>query len=87
MQGQSIHKIEICIQDNGCGITSPIQAKIFDPFFTTKPVGQGTGMGLAVSYQIITEHHRGDLFYRSPSPDLTEFVIQLPIKQTTKTIV
>lgn len=79
-------KIEICIQDNGCGIKPSIQEKIFDPFFTTKPVGQGMGMGLAISYQIITEHHHGDLFYRSPSPDLTEFVIQLPIEQTAQTI-
>ncbi len=77
----------IKIADNGPGIPSEIQGKIFEMFFTTKGVGKGTGIGLAISYQIITEKHGGKLNLRSPcvdstSTDLdkgTEFEILLPL--------
>ncbi|WP_341733190.1 PAS domain S-box protein [Microcoleus sp. EPA2] len=69
----------ISIQDNGCGMTPQVQEKIFNPFFTTKPVGKGTGMGLATSYQIVTENHRGNLRCISLPGEGTEFVISLPI--------
>lgn len=73
--------IKISIIDNGCGIPEEIQKRIFDPFFTTKPVGKGTGMGMSISYQIITEKHGGKLECFSRIGYGTEFVIQLPVKQ------
>jgi signal transduction histidine kinase len=51
--------VQISIRDNGNGMPENIQSKIFDPFFTTKPIGKGTGMGMAISYQLITEKHGG----------------------------
>lgn len=71
--------VNILIRDNGCGMSPEVQAKIFDPFFTTKPVGKGTGMGLAISYQIITENHQGSLGCVSTLGEGTELAIALPI--------
>lgn len=71
----------ISIADNGTGIPKDIQQQIFNPFFTTKPVGKGTGMGMSISYQIITEKHGGKLECYSNPGEGTEFVIQIPIKQ------
>jgi two-component system NtrC family sensor kinase len=73
--------VGIAIADNGDGIPEPIQPQIFNPFFTTKPVGKGTGMGLSISYQIITEKHHGKLECFSTPGQGTEFVIQIPIRQ------
>lgn len=72
----------ILIQDNGAGIPEAIQSRIFDPFFTTKPVGQGTGMGLAISYQVVTERHRGRLYCLSNPDRGTKFVIAIPIARS-----
>lgn len=74
--------VEIAISDNGCGIPEDVRSRIFDPFFTTKPVGQGTGMGMSISYQIITQNHRGKLECFSTLGQGTDFVIQIPIRQT-----
>ncbi|BAU12470.1 response regulator receiver sensor signal transduction histidine kinase [Leptolyngbya sp. NIES-3755] len=74
--------VEIRITDNGVGIPEAILEQIFDPFFTTKPIGQGTGMGLAIAYQIVSQTHQGKLFCSS-SPEKTEFVIQIPVCQYT----
>ena len=74
-------RAEIRIRDNGSGIPEAIKQKIFDPFFTTKPVGSGTGMGLAICYQIITDRHQGTLSCSSQSGEGTEFVIEIPLKQ------
>ncbi len=71
--------IAIRIADNGVGIPPEAQAKIFDNFFTTKSVGKGTGMGLAISYQIITEKHQGQLKFHSTRGIGTEFEILLPV--------
>ncbi|MFP4103063.1 ATP-binding protein [Coleofasciculus sp.] len=71
--------VEITIQDTGSGIPPDIKPKIFDPFFTTKPVGKGTGMGLAISYQII-EKHKGKIKVISELNQGSEFVVSLPIK-------
>ncbi|MEA5574476.1 sensor histidine kinase [Calothrix sp. UHCC 0171] len=73
--------IEIAIADNGIGIPETIQQQIFNPFFTTKPVGKGTGMGMSISYQIITEKHGGKLECFSIPNQGTEFVIKIPIRQ------
>ena len=72
--------IRIAIADSGLGIPAEIQPKIFDPFFTTKPVGRGTGMGLSISHQIVTERHGGTLTCHSTPGQGTEFVIMLPIR-------
>ncbi|MDM9382800.1 response regulator [Chlorogloeopsis sp. ULAP01] len=74
-------RVIICIADNGPGMTKEVKQKIFDPFFTTKPVGIGTGMGLAISYQIVTEKHRGSLHCVSQPGQGTEFAIVIPAKQ------
>ncbi len=71
--------VEIAIADNGSGIPEEIQMQIFNPFFTTKPVGKGTGMGMAISYQIIAEKHRGKLMFSSTAEAGTEFIIQIPL--------
>ncbi|QLE39757.1 HAMP domain-containing protein [Nostoc sp. C052] len=71
--------VEIAIADNGVGISQEFQQRIFDPFFTTKPVGKGTGMGMSISYQIITEKHGGKLECFSTAGQGTEFIIQIPL--------
>jgi signal transduction histidine kinase len=71
--------IQIRIKDNGNGIPSSIQNKIFQPFFTTKPTGQGTGLGLSLSYDIITKGHDGSLELETNEGLGTEFIITLPI--------
>ncbi|QKQ73410.1 hypothetical protein FBB35_08685 [Nostoc sp. TCL240-02] len=53
------NQVTIRIADNGEGIEESVQKRLFDPFFTTKPVGKGTGMGLSISYQIVTQRHGG----------------------------
>ncbi len=73
--------IGISIADNGCGMNEEIRQKIFDPFFTTKPVGQGTGLGLSTSYEIIVEKHGGELKCVSTPGQGTEFVIKIPIQR------
>jgi signal transduction histidine kinase len=73
---------EIAIADNGQGIPPSIQHQIFDPFFTTKAIGQGTGMGLAIAYQTITEQHGGQLDCSSTVGEGTTFRIRLPIRQS-----
>jgi len=71
--------IRIVITDNGPGIDHAIQPKIFDPFFTTKAVGQGTGLGLTVSYQTVVNQHRGRLTVCSEPGLGAEFMIELPL--------
>ncbi|MEM8638172.1 MAG: ATP-binding protein [Cyanobacteria bacterium P01_G01_bin.54] len=73
------HCIQITITDNGMGIPETARSRLFEPFFTTKPVGKGTGMGLAISYQIITERHQGRLDFHSEVGQGTTFVIELPL--------
>jgi len=71
-------RVLILIEDNGKGIAAENLARIFDPFFTTKPVGQGTGMGLAISHQIIEQH--GGVIRATSKPDVgTRFLIVLPV--------
>ncbi|HEX5002952.1 MAG TPA: ATP-binding protein, partial [Bacteroidia bacterium] len=69
----------VTIRDNGTGIPKTILSKIFDPFFTTKPAGQGTGLGLSLSYDIIVNGHNGSVSVNSEENVFTEFVISLPV--------
>ena len=77
----SSEKVAVSIQDNGSGMAPDIQDRIFNPFFTTKPVGIGTGMGLSISYKIITEDHQGQIHCTSVVGEGTEFLIELPCRQ------
>ena len=70
--------IEISVKDNGNGIPDKIKEKIFQPFFTTKPTGQGTGLGLSLSYDII-KAHQGTLNIKNTPGAGAEFIIILPI--------
>ncbi|NES96256.1 MAG: HAMP domain-containing protein [Desertifilum sp. SIO1I2] len=72
---------KIMIADNGLGMSQPVRSRIFDPFFTTKPIGKGTGLGLPISYQIVTEKHNGKLECDSTPQKGTQFVIHIPIRQ------
>lgn len=74
------NQIIIKIKDNGTGMPESVKEKIFQPFFTTKPTGEGTGLGLSLSYDIITKGHNGTLEVNSTEGEGTEFVISLPIK-------
>jgi PAS domain S-box-containing protein len=74
------NRVSIVIQDNGIGMNASVQEKLFNPFFTTKAIGQGTGMGLSTSYQIITKNHQGTLRFSSTEGVGTEFAIELPLK-------
>jgi len=67
------------IEDNGPGMKEEVRRHIFEPFFTTKEVGEGTGLGLSVSYFIITEHHSGTIEVDSSPGQGTRFVIRLPL--------
>ncbi|WP_020594821.1 sensor histidine kinase [Spirosoma panaciterrae] len=70
---------ELRIKDNGTGIPQAIRAKIFQPFFTTKPTGEGTGLGLSLSYDIITKGHGGTMTVESQEGLGTEFIVRLPV--------
>jgi two-component system, NtrC family, sensor kinase len=72
------NKIEIRIKDNGNGIPEQVLNKIFQPFFTTKPTGQGTGLGLSLSYDIVTKQHDGTIKAESREGEYAEFIIVLP---------
>ncbi|MEH2405387.1 PAS domain S-box protein, partial [Nostoc sp.] len=84
-QLQEPNQVTIRIIDNGLGISEDIKKQLFDPFFTTKPIGKGTGMGLAISYQIITERHGGSLECISQPGQGAEFLIKIPMIQNTST--
>ena len=72
--------VQIQISDTGLGIDDAIRSRIFDPFFTTKPIGQGTGLGLSTSYQIIQAQHGGRIYQRKISGE-TVFSIEIPRRQ------
>ncbi|MEH2335140.1 PAS domain S-box protein [Nostoc sp.] len=80
-QLQEPNQVTIRIIDNGLGIPEDFKKLLFDPFFTTKPIGKGTGMGLAISYQIITERHGGSLECISQPGQGAEFLIKIPLIQ------
>ena len=71
--------IKISVSDNGGGIPEKVKEKIFQPFFTTKPTGQGTGLGLSMSYDIVTKGHAGELTLETSNGEGTTFFINLPV--------
>ena len=73
--------VKIEIGDNGPGMDKETRARIFEPFFTTKDVGAGTGLGLAVAYMIIANHHGGTLAVESAPGDGARFIIRLPVER------
>ncbi|MEP0131835.1 MAG: ATP-binding protein [Eudoraea sp.] len=77
-------KVIVTVQDNGNGIPDSVKKKIFQPFFTTKPVGQGTGLGLSMSYDIVTKGHGGVLKAASKEREGTTFTVVLPITKENK---
>ena len=70
--------VEICIWDNGGGIPKQVRDRIFEPFFTTKPTGEGTGLGLSLSYEIVTQGHGGQMEVQCQEGESTEFRLLLP---------
>jgi two-component system, NtrC family, sensor kinase len=76
-------QVEIRVRDNGNGISEAVRDRIFEPFFTTKPAGEGTGLGLSLSYDIVVKQHGGQLTVDSRAGDFTEFRIILPRTMAT----
>lgn len=70
--------VEIRLSDNGGGIPDEVREKIFEPFFTTKPTGQGTGLELSISHDIIVQEHKGEIRVETEDGEFTEFVVRLP---------
>ena len=70
--------VEIRIRDNGTGIHPEVREKIFNPFFTTKPTGEGTGLGLSMTHDIIVKQHGGTIDVETKIGEFTEFIITLP---------
>jgi two-component system NtrC family sensor kinase len=71
-------RVEIRIRDNGCGIAPDVKAKMFNPFFTTKPPGEGTGLGLSLSHDIVVKQHAGSIEVDTQPGEFTEFRVVLP---------
>ncbi|MDJ0393222.1 ATP-binding protein [Rhodococcus sp. G-MC3] len=72
-------QVQIEIGDTGPGVSDAIKSRIFEPFFTTKPVGEGTGLGLDISWRIVVKKHQGDLNVES-EPGNTRFIVRLPVE-------
>ncbi|WP_420319132.1 sensor histidine kinase [Ekhidna sp.] len=80
---KTAESIQITVSDNGPGIPDNIRDKIFQPFFTTKATGEGTGLGLSMSYDIVTKGHDGEILFESIPMSGTSFVIKIPVKGNT----
>jgi signal transduction histidine kinase len=80
-RGHAEH-VEIRIRDNGVGIPPDVREKVFIPFFTTKPAGEGTGLGLSMSHDIIVKQHGGTIELDTEPGAFTEFTIRLPRKRS-----
>jgi histidine kinase len=70
--------IEIRVRDNGVGMSPEVRARIFEPFFTTRPAGEGTGLGLSLSHDIVVQGHQGELLVESTRGQFTEVILRLP---------
>jgi signal transduction histidine kinase len=73
-----LEKVEVRIKDNGNGVPVDARDKLFNPFFTTKPAGEGTGLGLSLSYDIVVKEHGGEIKFETEAGEYTEFIISLP---------
>lgn len=73
--------VRVEIEDNGTGLSDAVRKRIFEPFFTTKPIGSGTGLGLSVSYFIVTEHHGGSMRVETIPGRMTNFIMHFPAGQ------
>ena len=71
-------RVEIRIRDNGSGIPPEVKAQMFNPFFTTKPAGEGTGLGLSLSHDIVVKQHGGTIEVDTEPGAFTEFIVTLP---------
>lgn len=80
---QQDESVQIMLSDNGCGMGEEVSRRIFEPFYTTKDIGVGTGLGLSVSYFIITTHHKGSMSVASTPGRGSEFTISLPLSAET----
>lgn len=80
------NEVELIFHDTGIGIPESIIAKVFDPFFTTKEVGKGTGQGLAICHDVITQKHHGSLQVTSNEREGTTFVVKLPITSQSEEV-
>jgi PAS domain S-box-containing protein len=78
---------EIQVEDNGVGMSESVRKRTFEPFFTTKEIGQGTGLGLSVSYFIITNNHKGQMEVQSTPGQGTCFTLRLPLTSTPASLV
>jgi two-component system NtrC family sensor kinase len=74
--------VEIRVRDNGTGMPGHVREKVFQPFFTTKPAGEGTGLGLSLSHDIVTKGHGGTISVDSQEGEGSEFIVTLPVGQT-----
>jgi signal transduction histidine kinase len=72
-------QVFVVVKDNGDGISESIKDKIMQPFFTTKPTGEGTGLGLSMSYDIVVKGHGGDINVETKGGEYTEFIVALPL--------
>jgi signal transduction histidine kinase len=71
-------RVEVRVRDNGIGIPEAVRARIFEPFFTTKPAGEGTGLGLSLSHDIVVKQHGGTIQVATEPGHFTEFIVTLP---------
>jgi signal transduction histidine kinase len=76
-------RVRVEVGDTGPGVPEKLRQRIFEPFFTTKPVGQGTGLGLDISYRIVVGRHGGDLTVESQPGD-TRFIVRLPLTERSQ---
>jgi signal transduction histidine kinase len=74
--------VEIRVRDNGIGIPPAVREKMFNPFFTTKPAGEGTGLGLSMTHDIIVKQHGGKIDVDTRLGEFTEFIVTLPRNRT-----
>ena len=75
--------VRVEVEDNGTGLSDVVRKRIFEPFFTTKPQGAGTGLGLSVSYFIVTEQHGGTMRVESVPGSMTNFIMRFPVGSGT----